>query len=66
MRNDVVQCGVLIPGFAGSLELAGILDGFPDLFLGFNDLEGETHRHVPSDMTMHPTGVLVGTLLRRD
>jgi len=51
--DDVVQCGVLVPGLAGTLELTGVRDGLPDLLLGFDDLEGETHRHVPSDMAMH-------------
>ena len=52
MGSDVVQSGVLVPGLAGALELTGVLDGLPDLLLGFDDLEGETHRHVPSDMAV--------------
>ena len=54
MGIDVVLFGVLVPGLAGALELAGVRDGLPDLLLGFDDLEGETHRNVPSYMTMHP------------
>ena len=50
--HDVVQSGVLVPGLAGTLKLTGVLDGLPDLLLGFDDLEGKTHRHVPSDMAV--------------
>ena len=65
MGIDVVLFGVLVPGLAGALELAGVRDGLPDLLLGFDDLEGETHRHVPSDMTMHPNSLALACLLRR-
>jgi hypothetical protein len=60
---DVVQCGVLVPGLAGALELTGVRDSLPDPLLGFDDLEGKPHRYVPSDVTMQAKIVSVYLLV---
>lgn len=51
---------VLGPRLAGLLQLARVFDGALDLILELQDLESETHGHVPADVAVHQpsTGIV--------